>query len=175
MTHICVRKLTIICSDDGLSPSHYLNRCWNIVNWTLRNKLQCYFNRNSNIFIEEYMFENVVCEMLSISSCVLLGLLSMMIPCLQLNTFHYVTADKVAAQQNATKLWASYQILEITVCAYTGNARNVFPATDCKGNHQLAIPACITARACMSRSLTRGGVENIPGISGTCATHNFAN
>ena len=34
--HICVNKLTIIGSDDGLSPdawlapSHYLNQCWNI-------------------------------------------------------------------------------------------------------------------------------------------------
>ena len=45
-----------------------LNQCWNIVNWTLGNKLQWNFNRNSNIFIEENAFENVVCEMLSISS-----------------------------------------------------------------------------------------------------------
>ena len=35
MTHICVGNLTIIGSDNGLSPgtapSHYLNQCWNIV------------------------------------------------------------------------------------------------------------------------------------------------
>ena len=49
-------------------PSHYLNQCCNIVNWTLRNKLQWNFNRNSNIFIEENTFENVICEKLSISS-----------------------------------------------------------------------------------------------------------
>ena len=49
-------------------PSHYLNQCWNIVNWTLGNKHQWNFNRNSNIFIEENTFENVVCEMLFISS-----------------------------------------------------------------------------------------------------------
>ena len=24
-------------------PSHYLNQCWNIVHWTLRNKIQCIF------------------------------------------------------------------------------------------------------------------------------------
>ena len=41
MTHICVGKTTFIGSDNGLSPtwlppSHYLNQCWNIVNWTLR-------------------------------------------------------------------------------------------------------------------------------------------
>ena len=47
-------------------PSHYLNHCWNIVNWTLGNKLQWNFNRNSNIFIKENTFENVVCEMASI-------------------------------------------------------------------------------------------------------------
>ena len=52
----------------GSAPSHYLHQCWNIVNWTLGNKLQWNFNRNSNIFIEENTFENVVCEMLPISS-----------------------------------------------------------------------------------------------------------
>ena len=50
------------------APSHYLNQCWNIVNCTHGNKLQWNFNRNSNIFIEENTFENVVCEMLFISS-----------------------------------------------------------------------------------------------------------
>ena len=33
--------------------SHYLNQCWNIVNWTLRNKFQGNFNRQSKIFIQE--------------------------------------------------------------------------------------------------------------------------
>ena len=32
-------------------------------------------------------------------------------------------------------------------CACAGNAGNVFPATNFKGNRQLAIPACITVRA----------------------------
>ena len=36
--------------------------------WTLRNKLQWNFNRNSNIFIQEHTFENVVCEMACILS-----------------------------------------------------------------------------------------------------------
>ena len=54
------------CRLVGAKP--YLNRCWNIVNWTLGNKLQWNYNRNSNIFIEENAFENVVCEMMFISS-----------------------------------------------------------------------------------------------------------
>ena len=53
VTHICVRKLTVIASDN--------------VNWTIGNKLQWNFYRNSNIFFEENTFENVVCEMLFIS------------------------------------------------------------------------------------------------------------
>ena len=50
------------------APSHYLNQWWNIVNCTLRNKLQWNFNWNSNIFIQEYALEYVVCEMASILS-----------------------------------------------------------------------------------------------------------
>ena len=71
VTHICVSKLTIIGSDNGLSPGrhhHYLNQCWNIVNSNLTNKLQWNLKRNSCIFIHENGFENVVCEMASILS-----------------------------------------------------------------------------------------------------------
>ena len=32
-----------------MTPSHYLNQCWSIVNWTLRNKRQWNFNRNSYV------------------------------------------------------------------------------------------------------------------------------
>ena len=68
VTHICVSKLTIIGSDNGLSPSHYQNQCWNIINWTLRNKLQWNFSRKSNIFIHKNALENVVCVIASILS-----------------------------------------------------------------------------------------------------------
>ena len=49
------------------APSHYLNQCWNIVNWNLTNKLQLNLKRNSYIFIQENAFENV-CEMAAILS-----------------------------------------------------------------------------------------------------------
>ena len=49
-------------------PSHYLNQCWNIVNFNLRNKLQWNINRNSYIFIQENAFENVVCKISAIMS-----------------------------------------------------------------------------------------------------------
>ena len=45
------------------APSHYLNQSWNIIYWTFRNKHQWIFDQNSNIFIQENAFENVVCEM----------------------------------------------------------------------------------------------------------------
>ena len=44
------------------APSQYLNQCWFIVNWTLRNKLQWNSNQNSKNLIHEKAFENVVCE-----------------------------------------------------------------------------------------------------------------
>ena len=52
----------------GTAPSHYLKQCWIIVNWTLRNKLQWNFNRNSNILIQGNALEHVVCEMAYILS-----------------------------------------------------------------------------------------------------------
>ena len=44
------------------APSHYLNQCWNIANWTLEDKLQWNLNENSIIFIQENAIENVVCQ-----------------------------------------------------------------------------------------------------------------
>ena len=71
VTHICVSRLPITGSDNGLSPGRrqaVIWTNWNIVNWTLRNKLQWKFNRNSNIFIHENAFESFVCEMAAILS-----------------------------------------------------------------------------------------------------------
>ena len=50
------------------APSHYLNQCWLIVNWTLRNKLQWIFNQNIKISVHENASENIVCEMAAILS-----------------------------------------------------------------------------------------------------------
>ena len=55
--HICMSKL-----------SQYMNQCCHIVYWILRSKLQWNYNRNSYIFIQENVFENVVCEIVAILS-----------------------------------------------------------------------------------------------------------
>ena len=72
MTHNCVGNLTIIASDNGLSPDRRQAIIWTnarvSVNGTLRNKLQWNLNWNSNIFIQENVFESVVCEMAAILS-----------------------------------------------------------------------------------------------------------
>ena len=57
VTHVCVRKLNILSSDNGR----------NIGSWTLRNKLQWNLSQNSNTFIKENAFQNV-CEMAFILS-----------------------------------------------------------------------------------------------------------
>ena len=49
LTHLSL--LPQICASDSVSnsaPSYYLNKCWVIVNWTLNNKLQWHFSRNTN-------------------------------------------------------------------------------------------------------------------------------
>ena len=70
MTDICVSKLTIIGSDNGLSPGWrkdiYLNKSWNIINWNLRNKVKWNLKQNSYIFIQEDAHDNIVCELVSI-------------------------------------------------------------------------------------------------------------
>ena len=43
-------------------PSHYLNQCWAIINWTLREKLQWNFNWNTKLCIHDDVFQNVVSE-----------------------------------------------------------------------------------------------------------------
>ena len=50
------------------AASHYLNQCWNIVNWAIGNKLQWNLKQNSYIFIQENAFENVVWKMAAILS-----------------------------------------------------------------------------------------------------------
>ena len=56
--HHWFRLWLVACS----APSHYLNKCWLIVKWTLRKKLKWNFNENVLIFIQE----NVVCKMSAI-------------------------------------------------------------------------------------------------------------
>ena len=54
--YICITKLGHHCFRLWLStwsvPSHYLNQCWFIVNWTLGNKLQWNSNQNIDILIQ---------------------------------------------------------------------------------------------------------------------------
>ena len=68
-THICVSKLTTIGSDNGLSPGRRQAIIWTIAGILLFGPLETNrwkFNLNSNIFIQENAFENVVWEMASI-------------------------------------------------------------------------------------------------------------
>ena len=66
LTNIVSQMLIMACH---LSvPSHYLNQSWNIVNLTLRNKLQLNFNPNSLTFNQDNAFKYVVCEMAAILS-----------------------------------------------------------------------------------------------------------
>ena len=71
-THICVGKLTIIASDNGLSPGRRQTIIWTNAGILLIGSLGTNFNeifyRNSYIFIQENALENVVREMASMLS-----------------------------------------------------------------------------------------------------------
>ena len=75
--------------------------------------------------------------------------------------------------------WTSYQIRKIAGCGWAENAGNFFPATDIKRkwparNPDMRHSTCVTHVSwCMPGSLTRAGGENVPGIPGAIATHNF--
>ena len=71
--------------------------------------------------------------------------------------------------------WASYQICKIAGCACAGNAGNVSPRRRIQRKLLVSDPGmhhgtCVThVPWCMSGSLTHGGGENVPGISGASA------
>ena len=70
MTHICVSSQIFIGSDNSFSPGRRQAIIWPnaelLLIRTLGTNFSEMFNRNSNIFIQENVFENVVCEMSSI-------------------------------------------------------------------------------------------------------------
>ena len=78
VTHICVSKLSIIGSDNGLSPGRRQAIIWTSAGILLTGTLGTKFsagnlNRNLYIFIQEHAFENIVWKMatiLSRSQCV---------------------------------------------------------------------------------------------------------
>ena len=72
VTHICVGKLTIIGSNNGLSPGRRQAIIWTNDKILLIGPLGTNFseiwnfNRNSNIFVQENAFENAVWKMAAI-------------------------------------------------------------------------------------------------------------
>ena len=63
-THTVIGSDNYVCSE----PSHYLNQGWNIVNWSLRNRLQWNANWNPYVVIQGNALENVVCKISGIRS-----------------------------------------------------------------------------------------------------------
>ena len=48
--------------------SHYLNQCWVILKWMLRNKHQWHFNQNTKLFIHKNASEYILCKKAAILS-----------------------------------------------------------------------------------------------------------
>ena len=68
MTYICFRKLTIICSDNGLSSGRHQSIIWTNAGILLTLGKTWNSKRNSYIFTQGNVFHIVVCEMATILS-----------------------------------------------------------------------------------------------------------
>ena len=75
VTHICVSKIISIDSDNGLSPGRRQAITWTNAGifWTgplgrSFSEVKWNSNRNTNSFIQESAYKNVVCEMVNILS-----------------------------------------------------------------------------------------------------------
>ena len=64
-----MRRWSVIVSDNGLSsPNHYLNQCWNIINWTRRYKHQWNLIEMDTFFLQENAFWKCRLQMAAILS-----------------------------------------------------------------------------------------------------------
>ena len=66
--HICISKLAIVGSDNGLSPDQRQAIIWTNAGILLIGPLGTNLNQNSYIFIRENAFENVIWKMAAILS-----------------------------------------------------------------------------------------------------------
>ena len=178
-------------------PNHYLNQCWVIVNWILRNKLQWNFNQNT-----KFSFTKMHLKLSSAKwspFCPSRDELSdVSVTSKSSDAWSRMVTSKYFCQwlliiwlrlrwwgemiENGYRdlsPWASYQIRKIAGCACAGNTGNVSPpprVSDPEMHHD----TCVThVPWCMPGSVTSGflwswGRENVPGIPGACTTHNFA-
>ena len=101
------------------TPSHYLNQCWDIANWTHRNKFHWSIKQNSYIFILKNAFENVVWKMGAILSWP---------QCVKTKTVMDVWADKWMRNTHMDRImsisWWHHQ-MEIIFCVtglFAGNS-----------------------------------------------------
>ena len=103
VTLICVRKLTIIGSDNGLSPGRRQTIIWTnagmlLVKCTLRNKLKWNLYRNSYIYIQENALENVVCKMVTVlprPQCVKMYSFGISVQCVHLRHILEIRWDRL--------------------------------------------------------------------------------
>ena len=87
---------------NGLSPMTP-SQSWNIVKWTLRNKIQWNLNRNSCIIIQENVFRTVVCKMVTILSWPQCSDLN-------LHIFMYLNSQKRLKKHNFWNIFMKFSI-----------------------------------------------------------------
>ena len=132
------------------APSHYLNQCLVIVNWTNSNKVQCNFNQNSIFFIQENAFENVACEIAAIFSrrechtymckfCVCRAMYNVFLANLSDSIPPMIMCSVIDSMSEKNSMLSCFQmnVKHINVCVFCGSHRDVHVRYSCM-RHQSA-------------------------------------
>ena len=159
-------------------PHHYLNQCWNIVNSTLRNKFQWNNNQNSYIFMDENVFEEVVCEMaatLSLPQCVKGPVVSVSMSKMSswwLGNTHLL--PEIISSLNV-HIWIQIlKLMNIMTYWWISHTSNVHHKYTCLWTTNYTVHWCIYASADLAEEPTPGNNWYPRYISKVCSDHTFA-
>ena len=94
VTHVCVSKLTIIASDNSLSPGRWHSIIWTNVGILLIRTLETNLKRTSYVFIKKDVFEDVICDMLQCFKSHRPNGFNVSVPIIWL-PYHYYTATEL--------------------------------------------------------------------------------
>ena len=137
----------IIASNDGFI-SNCVNRCWDIINWTIGKHFSDIWSKYNNFDTRKFL-KNIICQTVAMLSrcesvrCFIIttyweiwSRVCCASCCLLVSSVYseFVWLTFIYLSRFLSWQWTCYQIRETAGCTCAGNAENVFPTTDVKGN-----------------------------------------
>ena len=127
------------------APSHYLNQCWVIVNWTLREQSSVKLQPKCKLFIDENASENIVCEKAAILSREIWANWTSNnlrnVPCVMIGFFRayiqdsYIICINFCGKENGTRQGHHFNALLLSSVAFFRHApEQMFLKIVCRSN-----------------------------------------